>query len=77
MHDKREPMPGRRVRAFDGALDENAILVTLGMIRDMRRSCCDRNSGGGFAQDLIQLILERQFFFLQCFDVKVGGRFDT
>mgnify|MGYP003449191266 FL=1 len=29
MHDKREPMPGRCIRAFDGALDENAILVTL------------------------------------------------
>ena len=29
MHDEHQPMPERCIRAFDGALDENAILVTL------------------------------------------------
>jgi len=29
MHDEYEPMPRRCIRAFDCALDENAILVTL------------------------------------------------
>ena len=41
----------------------------------MGRSCCDRRSG--LAQDLVQLILERQFFSFQRLDVTVGGRFDT
>ena len=29
MHDEYQPMPRRCIRAFDGALDENAILVAF------------------------------------------------
>ena len=29
MHDEHQPMPRRCIRAFDGALDENAILVAF------------------------------------------------
>jgi hypothetical protein len=77
MHDEYEPMARRCIRAFDCALDENAILVTLADNSGHGRHCCDWRSGRRLAQYLVELVLECQFFFLQHFDGDVHGRFDS
>ena len=65
MHDEREPMPGRCIRAFDSALDKNAILVTLADDSGHGASLLQQAlSGRRLAQDLVELVIECQLLFL-------------
>ena len=43
---------------------------------DLNRDCGGARSGCGFAQDLVQLVFERQFFLLQGFDGDTGGKIE-